>query len=51
MRPAAEREVASERASFLAHGALLNAGLFLVATLLIGLPILLFGPCRGHGLW
>ena len=51
LRPAAERDTAFERATFLAQGALLNAALFLVATLWIGLPILVFDPCRGHGVW
>ncbi len=31
--------------AFLAYGALLHAGLFLVATLWIGIPILLLEPC------
>ena len=51
VRPAAERGTAFERSGFLAHGALLNAGLFLVATLWVGLPILFFDPCRGHTVW
>lgn len=51
LRAVAERDTAFERATFLAQGALLNAALFLVATLWIGLPILLFDPCRGHGVW
>ena len=48
VRPAGGREVAFERSTFLARGTLLNAGLFFVATLWTGLPILLFDPCRGH---
>jgi hypothetical protein len=47
----APRDPAFERATFLAQGALLSAGLFLVATLWVGLPILVFDPCRGHTLW
>lgn len=51
VRPAAEREVAFERSTFLARGTLLHAGLFFVATFWTGLPILLFDPCRGHMIW
>jgi len=51
LRPAAARDTTFERATFLAQGALLNAALFLVATLWVGLPILVFDPCRGSGLW
>jgi len=46
-----ERGTAFQRATFLAHGALVSAGLCLVGTLWVGLPILLFDPCRGHGVW
>jgi hypothetical protein len=48
LRPAPDRDVAYERSEFLSMGALLNALLFLVATIWIGLPVLLFDPCRGH---
>ena len=48
---AADRGARSERATFLAQGALLNALLFLVATIWIGLPVLLFDPCLGHTVW
>lgn len=51
VRPAAGRDSVSERSTFLAQGALLNAALFLVATLWVGLPILLLDPCEGHALW
>lgn len=34
-----------DRSAFLAYGALLHAALFFVATLWIGVPILLIGPC------
>lgn len=51
LRPVAARDTAFERATFLAQGTLLNAGLFLVATLWSGLPILMFDPCLGHTLW
>jgi hypothetical protein len=51
VRPVAPRDPAFERATFLAQGALLSAGLFLIATLWVGLPILVFDPCRGHTLW
>lgn len=51
LRPAANRDTAFARATFLAQGTLLNAGLFLVATLWTGLPILMFDPCLGHTLW
>jgi hypothetical protein len=51
VRPREGRDVAFERSSFFSLGALLNSLLFLVATLWIGLPILLFDPCRGHGVW
>src|SRR5919106_3212039 len=44
LRPAAQRDPAVERATFLAQGALLSAGLFLIATLWVGLPILMFDP-------
>jgi len=47
----ADRDVRFERATFLSQGALLNALLFLVATIWIGLPVLLFDPCLGHTLW
>jgi hypothetical protein len=47
----ARRDVAFDRSRFLSQGALLNALLFLIATLWIGLPILLFDPCRGHAAW
>jgi hypothetical protein len=43
-----ERGTAFQRATFLP---LLSAGLFLVGTLGVGLPILLFDPCRGQGVW
>ena len=51
VRPATARGTAFERSTFLAQGALLNAALFLVATLWVGLPVLLFDPCRGHTVW
>jgi hypothetical protein len=51
VRREADRGVAFERSTFLSGGALLNALLFLVATLWIGLPVLLFDPCRGHAVW
>jgi hypothetical protein len=51
VRPAAERDTAFGRATFLAQGTLLNAGLFLVATLWIGLPILMFDPCVSRTVW
>lgn len=51
VEPEADRDVAFERSTFLSLGTLLNALLFLVATLWIGLPALLFDPCRGHGVW
>lgn len=51
MRPLEGRDVVFERSAFLAQGALLNAALFLVATLWIGLPVVMFDPCRGHGVW
>ena len=51
LRPAAEQDTAFERATFLAQGALLNAGLFLVATLWTGLPVLMFDPCLGRTVW
>lgn len=50
-RPLEGRGVVFERSTFLAQGTLLNAALFLVATLWIGLPILMLDPCRGHGVW
>ncbi|MFW6094452.1 MAG: hypothetical protein ACODAC_10810 [Pseudomonadota bacterium] len=43
-----ERQVPGHSA-FLAYGALLHAALFLVATLWIGLPILLLPTCGGFG--
>ena len=49
--PPADRDTAFERATFLAQGTALNAGLFLVATLWIGLPTLIFEPCVSHRLW
>lgn len=44
---ASESETAHPHAhaGFLAHGSLLHAALFFVATLWIGIPILLIGPC------
>jgi hypothetical protein len=51
VRQEADRDVAFERSTFLSLGALLNALLFLVATIWIGLPVLLFDPCRGHAVW
>jgi hypothetical protein len=51
VRPEADRDVAHERSTFLSLGALLNALLFLVATIWSGLPVLLFDPCRGHAVW
>jgi hypothetical protein len=51
LRPAADRDTAFERATFLAQGTLLNAGLFLVATLWTGLPILMFEPCLSRTVW
>lgn len=51
MPPPAERDAAFERAAFLAQGALLSAGLFLVATLWSGLPILMFDPCLSRTVW
>lgn len=51
MRAATEHDAAFERSRFLAQGTVFNAGLFLIATLWIGLPILLFDPCRGHTVW
>jgi hypothetical protein len=46
-----DRDVRFERSTFLSQGALLNALLFLVATIWIGLPVLLFDPCLGHTVW
>lgn len=37
------------RSAFLAYGALLHAGLFLVATLWSGIPILMLEPCDALG--
>ena len=37
----------SRHASFLSYGALLNAGLFLVATLWSGVPVVLLSACGG----
>jgi len=51
IRPEEGRNVAFQRSSFLSLGTLLNALLFLIATLWSGLPILLFDPCRGQGVW
>lgn len=51
VRGLSERGTAFQRAAFLANGALLSAGLFLVATLWVGLPIVFFDPCRGQGVW
>ena len=48
LRGSAERDAVFERSTFLAQVALPSAVLFLVATLWIGLPILMFDPCRGH---
>jgi hypothetical protein len=48
VREAEERGREFQRASFLANGTLLSAGLFLIGTLWVGLPILFLDPCRGH---
>ena len=48
LRPAAAESTALERSVFLAQGTMLNAGLFLLATLWVGLPIIMLDPCRSH---
>ena len=45
-----EQNVLHLRSAFLAYGALLHSGLFLVATLWSGIPILMLAPCDTLGM-